>query len=213
MLLNKWKLLKFVNADCRLNDTSRRVMFYLLDRANNKTGKLFPSQQRIADDANISLISARRGIKKLIDCGYLVRNVKGYPGRANDYSIDYRSVEYLTEISTDRNIDQNRSEHRSALIPQFTNNQLNELTNKSTERSNVVDIKDMVKHIAKIKSMKYREVVDSGRTYHQNMEYKYRNLMVRKLSRERYSDWIERLNNEETHTDALNYAKMMCNGK
>jgi DNA-binding MarR family transcriptional regulator len=213
MLLNKWKLLKFVNADCRLNDTSRRVMFYLLDRANNKTGKLFPSQQRIADDANISLISARRGIKKLIDCGYLVRNVKGYPGRSNDYSIDYRSVEFLTEISTDRNIDQNRSEHRSALIPQFTNNQLNELTNKSTERSNVVDLKDMVKHIAKIKSIKYREVVDSGRTYHQNMEYKYRNLMVRKLSRERYADWIDRLNDEETHNDALNYAKMMCNGK
>jgi len=213
MLLNKWKLLKFVNADCRLNDTSRRVMFYLLDRANNKTGKLFPSQQRFAVDANISLISDRRVIKKLIDCGYLVRNVKGYPGRSNDYSIDYRSVEFLTEISTDRNIDQNRSEHRSALIPQFTNNQLNELTNKSTERSNVVDLKDMVKHIAKIKSIKYREVVDSGRTYHQNMEYKYRNLMVRKLSRERYADWIDRLNDEETHNDALNYAKMMCNGK
>ena len=71
----------------------------------------------------------------------------------------------------------------------------------------------MVKHIAKIKSMKYRSVVDSGRTYHQNMEHKYRNQMLYKLSRDRYSEWIDRLNDEETHTDALNYAKMMCNGK
>tara|TARA_R110000803_G_scaffold972_3_gene3290 strand:- start:1817 stop:2077 length:261 start_codon:yes stop_codon:yes gene_type:complete len=83
-------------------------MFYLLDRANNKTGKLFPSQQRLADDANISVVSAKRGVKKLIELGYLVRNTKGYPGRANDYSIQYVSVQSSTSISSVKNKYQHR---------------------------------------------------------------------------------------------------------
>ena len=214
MLLDKWKLLKIVNADCRLNDTSRRVMFYLLDRANNKTGKLFPSQQRLADDASISVVSAKRGIKKLIELGYLVRNTKGYPGRANDYSIQYVSVQSSTSISSVDNKYQLRQEQVSAQIPQLTNNQLNELTNELTveEENKVVDINDMIKNLAKQKSMAYREVVDNNRGYKKNMDMKYRKLMSKKLSNDRYGQWEQLLSNDETRENAIDFAKSMCHG-
>ena len=188
-------------------------MFYLLDRANNKTGKLFPSQQRLADDANISVVSAKRGIKKLIQLGYLVRNTKGYPGRANDYSIQYVSVQSSTSISSVDNKYQLRQEQVSAQIPQLTNNQLNELTNELTvEENKVVDINDMIKSLAKQKSIAYREVVDSNRGYRKNMDMKYRRLMSKKLSNDRYGEWEQLLSNDETHDNAINFAKSICNG-
>tara|TARA_R110000822_G_scaffold29183_1_gene86196 strand:+ start:3031 stop:3600 length:570 start_codon:yes stop_codon:yes gene_type:complete len=189
-------------------------MFYLLDRANNKTGKLFPSQQRLADDANISVVSAKRGVKKLIELGYLVRNTKGYPGRANDYSIQYVSVQSSTSISSVDNKYQLSQEQVSAQIPQLTNNQLNELTNELTveEENKVVDINDMIKNLAKQKSMAYREVVDNNRGYKKNMDMKYRKLMSKKLSNDRYGQWEQLLSNDETRENAIDFAKSMCHG-
>tara|TARA_R110001606_G_scaffold1570_1_gene5851 strand:- start:499 stop:825 length:327 start_codon:yes stop_codon:yes gene_type:complete len=105
-------------------------------------------------------------------------------------------------------------EQVSAQIPQLTNNQLNELTNELTveEENKVVDINDMIKNLAKQKSMAYREVVDNNRGYKKNMDMKYRKLMSKKLSNDRYGQWEQLLSNDETRENAIDFAKSMCHG-
>jgi hypothetical protein len=99
----KWKLFKLINKDKRLNDAARRVAFSLLDRENNRTGRLFPSHKRIAIDSSLSLSSVKRGIKTLIDYKYLTRLKIGYTGRATEYKINY-NVELITQ-SVDNSVD------------------------------------------------------------------------------------------------------------
>ena len=70
----------------------------------------------------------------------------------------------------------------------------------------------MIKSLAKQKSIAYREVVDSNRGYRKNMDMKYRRLMSKKLSNDRYGEWEQLLSNDETHDNAINFAKSICNG-
>ena len=71
MLLEKWHLVKRVNADIHVNSSARRLIVFLLDRENSKTKALFPSQERLSEDTNLSVRQVIRGLKSLIDNGYL----------------------------------------------------------------------------------------------------------------------------------------------
>ena len=110
----KWKLFKLINKDKRLNDAARRVAFSLLDRENNRTGKLFPSHKRIAIDSSLSLSSVKRGIKTLIDYQYLYRLKVGYTGRATEYKINY-NVEPITQ-PLDKPVDNSVDKSQNLLI-------------------------------------------------------------------------------------------------
>jgi len=99
-LLEKWKLLKMVNADTRVSAAARRIMIFLLDRENSKTKALFPSHQRIAADSNLHERSVRRGLHSLIDNGYLEILEKGTPGQSTRYKIVWTTLSsFLTILS------------------------------------------------------------------------------------------------------------------
>ena len=100
MILEKWKMLKLVNADVSLNSAARRIMIFLLDRENSKTKALFPSHQRIAADSNLHERSVRRGLHSLIDNGYLEILEKGTPGQSTRYKIVWTTLSsFLTILS------------------------------------------------------------------------------------------------------------------
>jgi len=67
-----------------------------------------------------------------------------------------------------------------------------------------------IKKFAKNTNPYYKQVVNNGLTYHQNMENKYIRLMRNKLSQHRYDEWLEQVSNKDTKQDALSYAKHLC---
>ena len=67
-----------------------------------------------------------------------------------------------------------------------------------------------IKKFAKNTNPYYKQVVNNGLTYHQNMENKYIRLMRNKLSQHRYDEWLEQVANKDTKQDALSYAKHLC---
>jgi hypothetical protein len=68
----------------------------------------------------------------------------------------------------------------------------------------------MLKNLAKKKSIHYHAVVNSGRTYEQNMERKYRKVMPSKLSSDKLNEWIKLLNDPTTKQAAMDYARKLC---
>ena len=97
MLLEKWKLLKLVNADVKLSSAARRIMIFLLDRENSKTKALFPSHYRIAADSNLHERSVARGIRSLIDNGYLEIVERGTPGKSTRYKIHMTKLSLMVD--------------------------------------------------------------------------------------------------------------------
>ena len=89
-LLNKWKLVKYANADTKLNSSARRIIVFLLDRENSRTRKLFPSQKTLANDSNLSVLQVIRALNSLIDNGYLKIILKGSPGRSTSYKVIHK---------------------------------------------------------------------------------------------------------------------------
>ena len=163
-MIKKWKLLKIVNQSKQLSDASRRVMFFLLDRENNKTGKLFPSHARIADDSGLSLRSVSRGINDLINNNFLIKLKKGYTGKATEYKINY-DVAHATSVQSTRHICPKYTPH---LAHQLTNELTNQLTNKEhtpdMSTSNKKDeVKNILANLTKGFKIEYQNVVDGNK--------------------------------------------------
>ena len=121
MLVDKWNLLGLVMSNQKLQNSTRCVMYALLNRENSKTKALFPSHKRIALDINMSVRSVRRGINELIEHEFIYKIKKGCPGKATDYKINY---EKLTKLSvTQANSVQKRG---SQAADQSINKSINE---------------------------------------------------------------------------------------
>ena len=73
-----------------------------------------------------------------------------------------------------------------------------------------INIKDITKRLAKNSNPHYRAVVNNGLGYHKNMENKYIKLMTRRLSTDRYHEWLLLLNDKNTKQRAIQYAKELC---
>jgi len=133
MLLEKWHLVKRVNADIHVNSSARRLIVFLLDRENSKTKALFPSQTRLSDDTNLSVRQVIRGLKSLIDQGYLEIIKRGCPGRATQYRIIHMTKKVKTHDKKGKNI-LTELTHQSSYNP--INNPVKNLINKVVKNSN-----------------------------------------------------------------------------
>ena len=211
-MIEKWKLLKKVNADQKLNDAARRVMFFLLDRENNKTKKLFPSHARLSDDTGLSRSSIKRGVANLINNGYLTRLKKGYVGRATEYKINYHVSHSEKGIIIEPKGVHNWTQRGSELSHQLTN----ELTNKLTkvEGSNMTTIKEeekkkvanILKNLTKGFNINYRNVSDGNKRKYLDPE-SIRQRYVQKTGDYKASiEWKAKYLNPKTSEEAWNIA-------
>ena len=96
---------------------------------------------------------------------------------------------------------------RLAKLSQLTIRQVQYSTAK-LHRYNLVS--NTIKKLSKNTNPYYKQVVNNGLSYHQNMENKYIRLMSKKLSQHRYNEWLEQVANKDTKQDALSYAKHLC---
>lgn len=207
-MIKKWKLLKIVNQNNHLNDSARRVMFFLLDRENNKTGKLFPSHDRLAKDTGLSKSSIKRGISNLIENGFLTRLRVGYVGRATEYKINYDVKGFTFEPKGDHIC----TERGSELSHQLTYKLTNELTN--IEGSNMTTIKqdkkkeveNILKNITKGFNPNYRAVAEGNKRKYLDPE-SIRERYVKKTGDYKASfEWKEKYLNPKTSEEAWNIA-------
>ncbi len=196
-MIHKWKLLKLVNAERGLNDAARRVMFYLLDRENNKTRALFPSHQRLAEDTNLSLRSVSRGITSLVTFGYLRIKKKGYPGRATDYEIIYKDQHTPQLTRTHATIDQNNTPDMTHQLTNIIKH--NELTKKENMNQ---DVKNIINKFTKNLNINYRAVSQDKKLAYNSPEAIRRRYMKKTESMEKTQDWYSRYLNPETSKQA-----------
>ena len=198
-MIHKWKLLKLVNAERELNDAARRVMFYLLDRENNKTRALFPSHQRLAEDTNLSLRSVSRGITSLVKCGYLRIKKKGYPGRATDYEIIYRE-QHTTDLSTTHDtIDRNST---TDMADQLTNIIKHNEPTVEEQMNKKVDVNKILSNFTKNLNINYRAVREEKKLAYNSPEAIRRRYMKKTESMEKTQDWYSRYLNPDTSREA-----------
>jgi len=208
-MIKKWKLLKIVNQNQSLNDSARRVMFFLLDRENNKTGKLFPSHARISDDSGLSLRSVSRGINDLIKHEYLIKLKKGYTGKATEYKINYDLAHATFDRST-RHICPKYTPH---LTHQLTNELSNKLTNKehtpnmsSSNEQEKKKVANILKNLTKGFNPNYKAVAEGNKRKYLDPE-SIRQRYVQKTGDYKASfEWKEKYLNPKTSEEAWNIA-------
>jgi len=208
-MIKKWKLLKIVNQSKQLNDAARRVMFFLLDRENNKTGKLFPSHARIADDSGLSLRSVSRGINDLIKHDFLIKLKKGYTGKATEYQINY-DVTHATFVQSTRH---NCPKYTPQLAHQLTNELTNQLTNKehtpnmsSSNKNKKDEVKNILANLTKSFKIEYQDVVDGNKKKYLDPESIRQRYVKKTGNYDESFKWKEKYLNPKTSEEAWNYA-------
>lgn len=188
-MLDKWKLLKEIVFCNQFTEADKMVAFALLDHYNSKVKKVFPTNRRITKLSGLSYRQVQRSTKKLHDMKVIKKLSK--KGK-NFYEPDttwksFPHDDVVTPTTT-------------ALSP----------PSKPTSLTSKLTIDSIVKNFAKQRNIHYRSVVDSGRTYKENMKVKYRKLMVHRLSSDRFVEWLKELENESTCDAALDYARLLC---
>lgn len=81
-LLNKWKLTRAASTDSRITRGDLAVLMQILDQMND--GEAWPGLSYIARAVRIDRSNVVRGVKRLVDSGYLVRE-SGNHRRSNRY--------------------------------------------------------------------------------------------------------------------------------
>ena len=208
-MIKKWKLLKIVNQSNQLNDAARRVMFFLLDRANNKTGKLFPSHARLANDTGLHTRSVTRGINDLIKHGFLKKLKRGYTGRATEYEIIY-------DVTLDRFVQSTRQicpKQATDLSYQLTNELTNELTNKehtpimsTNNEEEKKKVHNILKNITKQFNPNYRAVADGNKKKYLDPESIRQRYVKKTGNYDESFRWKEKYLNPKTSEEAWNHA-------
>ena len=131
-LANKWTLVGLINKDRDLKPVDKVVAWFLLNHYNLKTGRCFPSHQRLAEESNYSLRQVKYATKRLCTKYFRLKR-RGHTGSANEYLpvfelIDHEKavVQYNNKISA---ISQQEIVQHSA--PQ----NIKETINKTDEKS------------------------------------------------------------------------------
>ena len=78
---NEW--IAKITEDDELSSRAKLVAFVLVKHMNNKTGKCYPSEERMASQSSLSVRTVRRAINELKDAGYLL--VKKSTSSASNY--------------------------------------------------------------------------------------------------------------------------------
>jgi AAA15 family ATPase/GTPase len=188
MLVEKWKLLlKIINTK-NLSKSDVQVASAILEHHNNKTRETYPTNRRLVKITGLSLRQVQLSTAKLHSHKLVYKlSIKG----KNHFKLTEK--EFVTHAN-------------SYTSKPFTMNKPAPPTKPIT----YIDINKTIKKFAKNSNPYYKAVVNNGLSYHQNMENKYIRLMSKRLSRDQYSQWLVRLDNEQTKQDALSYAEKQC---
>lgn len=199
-MLDKWKLYKEIVFCSRFTEADKMVAFALLDHYNAKIKKVFPTNRRVVAMTGLSYRQVQRSTKKFHEYGVIEKmSNKG----KNFYKPNVTwKLEEIGQTTTQSSPIDDKPDMgiTTALSP----------PSKPTSLTSNINIDGLVKNIAKQKSLAYRNVVDSGNTYQQNMDRKYRKMMVSRLSADNYSEWLKTLQNSETRDKAIDYARLLC---
>jgi len=207
-MIKKWKLLKIVNQSKQLNDAARRVMFFLLDRENNKTGKLYPSHARLADDTGLHTRSVTRGINDLIEHGFLIKVRRGATGRATEYRINY-------DTTVDRFVQTSRQicpKQATDLSDQLTNELTYKLTKvgvtdmSSGNKNKKDEVKNILSNLTKSFKIEYQDVVDGNKRKYLDPESIRQRYVKKTGDYDESFRWKEKYLNPKTSEEAWNYA-------
>ena len=150
-LANKWTLVGLINKDRDLKPVDKVVAWFLLNHYNLKTGRCFPSHQRLAEESNYSLRQVKYATKRLC-VKYFHLKRRGHTGSANEYLpvfelIDHEKavVQYNNKISAlsqqeivqhsaPQNIKETINKTDQNLIWKIENNMLGRLDQTQLER-------------------------------------------------------------------------------
>ena len=188
MLVEKWKLLlKIINTKS-LTKADIQVASAILEHHNTKTRQTYPTNRRLVKITGLSLRQVQHSTAKLHELKLVYKlSIKG----KNHFKLT--EEEYLTHADI------------CVLKPKTMNKPA-----PPTKPITYIDINKTIKKFAKNTNPYYKQVVNNGLGYHQNMENKYIRMMGKKLSQHRYNEWLEQVANKDTKQDALSYAKHLC---
>ena len=188
MLVEKWKLLIKVINTKSLTKADVQVASAILEHHNTKTRQTYPTNRRLVKITGLSLRQVQHSTAKLHELKLVYKlSIKG----KNHFKLT--EEEYLThaDICVSKPITMNKPA-------------------PPTKPITYIDINNTIKKFAKNSNPYYKQVVNNGLSYHQNMENKYIRMMGKKLSQHRYNEWLEQVANKDTKQQALSYAKHLC---
>lgn len=188
-MLEKWKLYKEIVFSKQFTEADKIVAFALLDHYNTRIKKVFPTNRRIVTMTGLSYRQVQRSTTKL----HHMKVIKKLSKKGKNF---YEPDTTWQSPQDDSSV----TPTTTALSP----------PSKPTSLTSNINLNGMLKNLAKKKSIHYHAVVNSGRTYEQNMERKYRKVMPSKLSSDKLNDWIKLLNDPNTKQAAMDYARKLC---
>ena len=100
-LLARWILIGLACRDPDLSHGDTAVLWAVLERMGTD-GLSWPGYERIAEDAQLHRATAARGIARLVERDYLVRQRGGF-GKSNRYRLGSRKAATSGESATSRN--------------------------------------------------------------------------------------------------------------
>jgi hypothetical protein len=112
---NKLDVMDAISMDPRVSHGEFRVAFRLLQHANAKTGRIFPSQERIANQIGVKVRQVREYIAGLVEKGWL-RATRPNRQLPNQYAFDLKHVNAILDrqISLQDALSEERAERRNA---------------------------------------------------------------------------------------------------
>jgi|TARA_R100000458_G_C8271337_1_gene246046 hypothetical protein len=188
MLVEKWNLLNKIIFSKSFSFADIKVASAILQHHNNKTRETYPTNRRLVKLTGLTLRQVQYSTAKL-HLHKLVYKllIKG----KNHYKLTMKEFQDYEQTFTSKANTMNKPSPPTKPI-------IN------------IDINKRIKKLAKNTNPYYKQVVNNGLSYHQNMEHKYIRLMSKKLSQHRYSEWLEKVADKKTKQDALSYARHLC---
>ena len=187
-MLEKWKLVGKILNNKTFSIADIKVAYWILDHYNFKKKEVYPTNRRLVQLTGLTLRQVQYSTAKLLR--HKLVNKLLIKGK-NHYKLTFDKFQNYEQTFTSKPITTNRPSPPTKPI-------IN------------IDISKTIKKFAKNSNPYYKQVINNGLSYNQNMENKYIRLMSKKLSQHRYNEWLEQVANKDTKQDALSYAKHLC---
>ena len=185
-MLEKWKLIGKILDNKNFSIADIKVAYWLLDHRNYKTKLMYPTNRRLAKLSQLTIRQVQYSTAKLHRYNLVSKVlIRG----KNHYELTMDKFKNYEQTFADKK---------------------NTTNNLSPPTKPTISIYNTIKKLSKNTNPYYKQVVNNGLSYHQNMENKYIRLMSKKLSQHRYNEWLEQVANKDTKQDALSYAKHLC---